>query len=245
MRPVKHKFLPCEAENQPAIYAIRNKLTAKEYIGSTMDLHNRLQKHRTKLANGIHTNKSLQSDFTYFNHNFFEIKILKSYNKISEKELTEAEQKAINGYNKNLLYNIQEKAVRSIRQPVLILNMNGKIKFKFKSFAQASSFLGVTGDRNSTGRTYSSLRFKSKFFIEREEFFENNPLEIQKLVDKKLNNSIILEKDNKKYREASPSALANDAKVNLRQLNSTLYWMRRKKLDTYYVKKANYTITLI
>ncbi len=244
----KHFFLPCEPKNHPAIYSIRNKLNAKEYIGSTMNLRRRLKEHRKKLANGIHENKLLQSDFNYFNNNFFEVVILKSYNNISEKKITEAEQEEIDARNKTLLYNININAIRavhSINQPVLILSMNGKIKFKFNSFRKARSFLGIANATSYTGRIYSSSILKTRFFIVTEKFFDNNPLEIKKLVDKKSYNAIILEKDNKKYREASPSPLAKIAKVNLQQLKSTIYWMRRKKLDTYYLKKANHTITLI
>ncbi len=249
MRPRKHFFMPFDGENHPAIYAIRNIFTAKEYIGSTMDLYTRLRNHRTQLANGIHSNNLLQADFNYFNNNFFEILILKSFNKVSKKELTKAEQEAIDGYNENMLYNIQEKAkrgTRPIHQPVLILNMNGKIKFKFKNFTQAISFLGMMGKTpHYTGRIYSSKKFKSRFYIETEEFFNNNSLAIQKLVDKKSYNSIILQKDGKKYKEASPLALAKKAKVNHQQLKDEIKLMRRKKQETKYVKKANYTIKLI
>lgn len=58
------------------IYLIRNKINDKIYIGQSLDINNRLYKHKYHLKNNTHTNSYLQSSFKKYGEKNFEFKKL-------------------------------------------------------------------------------------------------------------------------------------------------------------------------
>jgi len=57
-------------------YNIINKINDKRYIGSSINIHRRLSKHRLLLRQGKHFNKHLQSSFNKYGEDNFEFKPL-------------------------------------------------------------------------------------------------------------------------------------------------------------------------
>lgn len=84
----------------PGVYAIRNISTGREYIGSSVNLINRIKQHARELENGRHVNHVLQADFTRFGSNGFEASVLLNKPSASEAELRIIESDKI----KSLLY---------------------------------------------------------------------------------------------------------------------------------------------
>jgi group I intron endonuclease len=58
------------------VYAFKNKIYNKSYIGSTKDVKERYWSHISKLKRGVHDNKELQQDFDLLGRDAFEMVIL-------------------------------------------------------------------------------------------------------------------------------------------------------------------------
>src|SRR3990167_6377015 len=74
------------------IYEIRNKVTHKRYVGSTINLVRRREQHWTHLRNGIHCNLYLQSSWDKHGESAFEFRII---GKCYPERLIELEQEVI------------------------------------------------------------------------------------------------------------------------------------------------------
>ena len=81
------------------IYKITNKLNNKVYIGSTVNLKNREQRHFKNLKDGTHHSKKLQNAYFKYVENFFLFEAIESYDKIENDLLIEREQYWINFYD--------------------------------------------------------------------------------------------------------------------------------------------------
>ena len=68
-----HDILPCRYQ-YAGVYMIKNLRNKKVYIGSTSNIEERLQAHRSALRRGKHSNKALQEDFNQ--HHLFQVHIL-------------------------------------------------------------------------------------------------------------------------------------------------------------------------
>ena len=68
-----HDILPCRYQ-YAGVYMIENLRNKKVYIGSTSNIEERLQAHRSALRRGKHSNKALQEDFNQ--HHIFRVHIL-------------------------------------------------------------------------------------------------------------------------------------------------------------------------
>jgi hypothetical protein len=75
----------------PGVYAIYNTKTARQYIGSSSNVKNRILEHIRDLSHGCHTNNALQSDFSHFGANCFEVQLLEDDILISSLSLAESE----------------------------------------------------------------------------------------------------------------------------------------------------------
>lgn len=64
--------IPAEA----GIYAIQNIKSGRQYIGSSINLKDRIHSHIRELSIGCHANHALQSDFLHGGENNFEVKVL-------------------------------------------------------------------------------------------------------------------------------------------------------------------------
>ena len=59
------------------IYSITNTKNGKQYIGQSINIHERWKKHKYRLNKGIHINPHLQNAWNKYGKNSFEFKILK------------------------------------------------------------------------------------------------------------------------------------------------------------------------
>jgi len=89
------------------IYQIVNQINNKRYIGSAVDLYNRKHIHFSTLKNNNHKNKHLQQAYNKYGKNNFTFKILLLCDK---KNLLFYEQRIIDSYYFNSLYNLLPKA---------------------------------------------------------------------------------------------------------------------------------------
>ena len=81
------------------IYKITNKLNNKVYIGSTVNLKNREQRHFKNLKDGNHHSKKLQNAYFKHGEEVFLFEIIEFYDEIENHLLIEREQYWINFYN--------------------------------------------------------------------------------------------------------------------------------------------------
>ena len=88
------------------IYMIRCKINGKCYIGQSINIKRRWQRHKCDLKNRTHGNKELQEDWNIYGEDKFEFKIIQ---KCTKDELSDLEKKYIdeyksykNGYNKTI-----------------------------------------------------------------------------------------------------------------------------------------------
>lgn len=63
-------------KKQTGIYCITNKLTKKCYVGSSINIYNRLMTHRSYLRSNIHANNHLQNSFNKHRENSFTFSVL-------------------------------------------------------------------------------------------------------------------------------------------------------------------------
>lgn len=73
--------------NKPGIYIIKNIETCQEYLGSTVNLYQRLHQHEYELMRGIHCNTHLQNSWNKYGKDCFEWSIEFEYNAIDEVKL--------------------------------------------------------------------------------------------------------------------------------------------------------------
>lgn len=91
------------------IYCIINIINGKKYIGSSINIQNRLQKHRYELRKNKHGNRKLQNAYNKYNENNFNHYILEFCNK---ENLLKREQYYIDILNPE--YNITKLVERNI-----------------------------------------------------------------------------------------------------------------------------------
>lgn len=91
------------------IYKIKNKITDKIYIGSTLDFKKRKQSHLNALQNGNHHSYHLQNSYNKFGKDAFEF-FFKKIEVESEEELRKIEERYINFcWASAKLYNVSKK----------------------------------------------------------------------------------------------------------------------------------------
>lgn len=92
-------------DRKMGIYKITNLMNNRIYIGSSVDLIKRINDHKTKLNNNIHTNKGFQNDWNKYGEDNFSFEIVKIID--SEIKLPH-EEKALIEYHKPNVYNISD-----------------------------------------------------------------------------------------------------------------------------------------
>jgi len=76
-----------------AIYEIRNNITGRVYVGSSVDVAKRWRDHKSALKTGIHKSRSMQTDYSKHGLESFEHKVLEELTAETTKEqLLEREQ---------------------------------------------------------------------------------------------------------------------------------------------------------
>ena len=67
-----------EAPKEAGVFRITNTANGKVYLGSSLNLHGPLNKHRFGLKMGSHINKALQADYTLFGERAFVFEIVET-----------------------------------------------------------------------------------------------------------------------------------------------------------------------
>lgn len=113
--PTLEKFAGNEviSTNQSGVYAIRNLVTNKIYIGSAIDLLERRRIHLRDLMHGKHANRHLQSSFNLYGASNFDFRVIEFVN--NSENLTEREQFWIDQFDlKADLFNMCKQAYSTI-----------------------------------------------------------------------------------------------------------------------------------
>lgn len=156
------------------IYEIHNIITAKKYIGSTINLNDRIRRHLWYLKNNLHHSPKLQNSFNLHGIDNFEVNILLILNNTND--LTIIEEKLIrekdtinNGYNcvyNNATHNNYEltdnqksKISKRFSIPVLAIDrFTGKISNRFESISMAAKHYN-TSTTNISGVCSGRLNY--------------------------------------------------------------------------------------
>lgn len=99
------------------IYAIRNTVNGKLYVGSSANVSGRFSSHRSRLNKGIHGNAHLQSAWVKYGHDAFVFELLEA---VPADRLIEREQKwidSLNVANPDFGYNKRKIAESSVGIP--------------------------------------------------------------------------------------------------------------------------------
>lgn len=99
------------------IFLIRNNLTDRVFIGSGLDLHGIINRHRFDLTNGSHRNKQLQSDWNELGSNSFAFEIV---DELAAREGTNVDYRAeLKSLEKLWLEKLQPFGKRGYNEPPL------------------------------------------------------------------------------------------------------------------------------
>lgn len=114
-----------EAPKLPGIYSATNLITGKVYIGSTNNLHKRLNAHRTSLLSGNFISKALQRDYDNLGKSAFVLDIVEiiegSEYELNERELyfiAEAHKSLGGCYNRVNTVSRKHFIKRTLKSPV-------------------------------------------------------------------------------------------------------------------------------
>lgn len=127
------------------IYSILNLKNNKRYIGSSNNIEKRINCHFSNLLKNKHCNKKLQNSYNKYGKSFFTYEILEMFEKIDKKQLLEIEQKYINNYDFNMLYNIlsitNSGGAEALQKECLLLDLRGNVIKEFNSLKECSDYL--------------------------------------------------------------------------------------------------------
>jgi len=173
------------------IYCIINTINGKKYIGSSINIQDRLQKHRYELRKQKHGNRKLQNSWNKYSEEIFDFYILEFCNK---ELLLEREQYFIDTLNPE--YNITRLVERNIPSPessklqsetrikkiasgeikltekeIYQYNLNGDFIKKYDGIKKACKEIGIhqsticrflNGTNRKAGNFLWSLEYKDK-----------------------------------------------------------------------------------
>lgn len=180
--------------NLCCVYQIKNKLNNKSYIGSTINLHNRIIRHLWYLKHNIHHSPKLQQSFNKYGIENFEVNILCELEKnkhiqILEEEYIKMLESVDKGYNilsttKPSSYGFKlseeqkRKAIqKSCKKVIAFDRYSGEKIREFDSVRQAATFFNTStsnisrvckGDLNymkdAVFRYFDNVDFKNRSY---------------------------------------------------------------------------------
>jgi group I intron endonuclease len=95
------------------VYRIRNLVSGKVYVGSTVNIKKRWATHLHRLRAGAHQNAHLQSSWDKHGEDVFAFEIIEE---VPPDALLETEQRCLDVITKNLRYNIIEEVSDGVRE---------------------------------------------------------------------------------------------------------------------------------
>lgn len=162
----------------PGVYAIINMHNNKMYIGSSVNIKNRLRSHFKSLHNGTHANKNLQAEWNLYGEQGFFYDLLEEVENVGA--LLVREQLYLDSFfNKNLdLYNICKLAGNTIG-----FKFSDKTKMHWSN-RRKNTYLG---DKNPMHGKKHTAETKRKMSINHQNYKgENHPNFGKTLSDKKV-----------------------------------------------------------
>jgi len=200
-------------KGKSGIYCIHNTINNKKYIGSSINIYQRLLAHRSYLRKNIHANSHLQNAFNKYSESNFKCFVLEYCEEIV---LIEKEQYYINLFNSE--YNITKEIIRNIRninsclkqsitrkelfknkllkihnaKKIKVYHKNGKYINSFNSIRETCKELNI--DKDSITRILNGKYKQCKNYI----FLTNREIELKDIIFGRDNNIIVLTINNKK-----------------------------------------------
>lgn len=161
----------------PVIYQIRNLITGRVFIASTMNFKKHLKGLLSNLENAQRRNPELlNKDYQAYGSNTFVIEILKD-SRLTKENINIFKEKFIKSAKR--LYNVKRDLTgggyETLSEPCYILELNGTIKEAFPSIQSAFKFLNITP--HYSGKNSPSI-IDGKYRIVTQEFYKYHKIEI-------------------------------------------------------------------
>lgn len=236
------------------VYQIRNLISKKRYIGSSISLNDRKDEHFKNLRNNCHSNEHLQNSYNKHGESKFIFEIIEQADNLNRDELYELEQFYIDSFSWDSLYNINKNAKGggsdSLFIPVLLLDLDGNIVGNFESIQSCSRYLNKS--QISSNKLNKDSLISGQYRIITHEFYEENFKEISswrnKLKDKieeeekaleykKLYKDIYLDYEDLTYKFETlqdASNFVNLSKERVRQILASS-WSINQQYKFYYL----------
>lgn len=158
------------------IYTIKNLKNNKLYIGSSVEIEKRIRTHFVNLIKNNHSNLKLQNSYNKYGKENFIFEILETFDEIERDDLFTIEQKYIDSYDFDTLYNLTNIAncggPELLKKESFIIDLRGNILEEFNCLIDIAKYFNRKQISTSSINTPSII--KSKYRIVTKEFYENN-----------------------------------------------------------------------
>ena len=174
------------------IYRIKNVINEKSYIGSSINIKSRIQRHKSELKNNKHSNLKLQRAYIKYGVSSFSYIIEEVFEEITREDLFKKETELIILEDlKNLGYNqmidsashfseinkskttINRNKKKFSKKIVAIKIEDGKLYKRFESISEAARELKLEST-NISGACKGRLRYLSNYIFKYEENYDEN-----------------------------------------------------------------------
>lgn len=158
------------------IYTIKNLKNNKLYIGSSVEIEKRIRTHFVNLIKNNHSNLKLQNSYNKYGKENFIFEILETFDEIERNDLFTIEQKYIDSYDFDTLYNLTNIAncggPELLKKESFIIDLRGNILEEFNCLIDIAKYFNRKQISTTSINTPSII--KSKYRIVTKEFYENN-----------------------------------------------------------------------
>lgn len=129
------------------VYSIVNVLNGNRYIGSSMNIHQRLASHRSKLRTGKHNNIHLLNAYNKYGEDKFKVQILETCSSVRD-TLMFLEQKYLD-LKEETKRKISAAGMYKTTKKIYVYNLNGDYLAEFDGVRKAMEYLGINENGSS------------------------------------------------------------------------------------------------